>query len=80
VGIGFNAPIIFTMKLLNQVAKYVRQDGIVKRGNIKSINRTIELTYHELLRLLLKKYLITGHDDFTNFFCIHKDNWEKLFK
>ena len=68
------------MKLLNEIKREVIEDGVVKRGNIKSIDRAIELTYHELLRLLLKKYFIDGHDDFHNYFCIHKDKWEGLFK
>jgi len=68
------------MKLLNEIKRLVIEDGVVKRGNVQSIDRAIELTYHELLRLLLKKHLIEGHDDFRNYFCIHKDKWEKLFK
>ena len=28
----------------------------------------------------VKRKMVKGHDDFTNYYCIHIDDWEKIVK
>jgi len=72
------------MNKRKQIKKWVTEDGVVRvamkrytQGQ-ELVERTIDLTYNELLKTLKEKMF--KDTNFTDCYCIHKNDLNKFFK
>lgn len=60
-----------------RIHTWLMKDKIAERSSKVIVEHIFDLTYEKLLRAIKNKF-VKGHDDFTNFYCIHKKDLKEF--